>query len=157
MASSGNPKQQQQGGGGIIAGGRGFDLNKLFKPSSSNRMNMMQPHIQQEQQRQQGHFPSTNSNNDIVSLFYIYIKGWVSAGFTRVDRVSPGQLPDEFLLGPGPVPGPGRPGPGSTRRTSPGFKTMLTRKEAFVLYRTQKVVPGIKPETAEILYLKFYH
>ena len=84
-------------------------MNKLFKPSSSNRMNIMQPHIQQEQQRQQGHFPSTNSNNDIVSLFYIYIKGWVSAGFTRVDRVSPGQLPDEFLLRPGPVPGPGRP------------------------------------------------
>ena len=46
MASSGNPKQQQQGDGGIIAGGGGFDLNKLFKPSSSNRMNMMQPHIQ---------------------------------------------------------------------------------------------------------------
>jgi len=85
MASSGNPKQQQQGDGGIIAGGGGFDLNKLFKPSSSNRMNMMQPYIQQEQQRQQGRFPSTNSNNDIVSLFYIYIKGWVSAGFTQVD------------------------------------------------------------------------
>jgi enhancer of mRNA-decapping protein 4 len=41
MASPGNPKQQQQGGGGIIAGGGGFDLNKLFKPSSSNPMNMM--------------------------------------------------------------------------------------------------------------------
>jgi len=48
MASPSNPKQQQQGGGGIIAGGGGFDLNKLFKPSSSNHMNMMQPYIQQE-------------------------------------------------------------------------------------------------------------
>jgi enhancer of mRNA-decapping protein 4 len=41
MASPGNPKQQQQGGGGIIGGGGGFDLNKLFKPSSLNPMNMM--------------------------------------------------------------------------------------------------------------------
>jgi len=73
MTSSDNPKQQQQRGGGIIAGGGGFDLNKLFKLSSSNRMNMMQPHIQQEQQWQQGRFPSTNSNNDIVLLLYIYI------------------------------------------------------------------------------------
>ena len=74
MASPGNPKQQQQGGGGIIAGGGGFDLNKLFKPSSSNHMNMTQPYIQQEQQQQQqGHSPSTNSNNDVVSLLYIYI------------------------------------------------------------------------------------
>jgi hypothetical protein len=32
----------------------------------------------------------------------------------RVDRVSPGQLPDGFLLRPGPVPGPGWPGPGLT-------------------------------------------
>jgi hypothetical protein len=42
----------------------------------------------------------------------------------RVDRVSPGQLPDGFLLRPGPVPGPGWPGPGSTRRAGPSFKTM---------------------------------
>uniref|UniRef100_A0A6M2EXR5 Uncharacterized protein n=1 Tax=Populus davidiana TaxID=266767 RepID=A0A6M2EXR5_9ROSI len=61
MASPGNPHQQQQGGGGIIGGGGGFDLNKLFKPSSSNPMNMMQPHIQQQQQ-QQGPSPSPNSN-----------------------------------------------------------------------------------------------
>uniref|UniRef100_A0A6N2K0X9 Uncharacterized protein n=1 Tax=Salix viminalis TaxID=40686 RepID=A0A6N2K0X9_SALVM len=54
MASPGNPNQQQQGGGG-------FDLNKLFKPSSSNPMNMMQPHIQQ-QQPQQGPSPSPNIN-----------------------------------------------------------------------------------------------
>ena len=46
-----------------------------------------------------------------------------SPGF-RVGRVSPGQLPTGFLLRPGPVPGPGRPGPGSTRRAGPGFKTM---------------------------------
>jgi hypothetical protein len=88
---------------------------------------MIQPHIQQEQQRQQGHSLSINSNNDIVSLIYIYIyiKGRVSTGFTRVDRVSPGQLPDGFLLRPGPVPGLDRPGPGSTRRAGPGFKTMV--------------------------------
>ena len=46
-----------------------------------------------------------------------------SPGF-RVGRVSPGQLPTGFFLRPGPVPGPGRPGPGSTRRAGPGFKTM---------------------------------
>ena len=50
--------------------------------------------------------------------------GRVLAGFARVDRVSPGQLPGGFLLRPGPVPCPGRPGPGSTRRAGPGFKTM---------------------------------
>jgi len=43
----------------------------------------------------------------------------------RVDRVSPGQLLGRFLLRPGPVPGPGRPGPGSTRRAGPGFKTTV--------------------------------
>jgi len=81
------------------------------------------------------------------SFTFVYIKkkDRVSAGFTRVDRVSPGQLPGGFLLGPGPVLGPGRPGPGSagsrvdppgrsgfqnygpgsTRRAGPGFKTML--------------------------------
>jgi hypothetical protein len=48
----------------------------------------------------------------------------VSAGF-RVDRVFPGQLPGGFLLRPGPVPSPGRPGPGSTRRAGLGFKTVL--------------------------------
>ena len=32
----------------------------------------------------------------------------------RVDRVSLGQLPSGFLLRPGPVPSPGRPGPGLT-------------------------------------------
>jgi len=43
----------------------------------------------------------------------------------RVDRVSPGQFPSGFLPPPGPVPGPGRPGPGSTRRAGPGFKTLV--------------------------------
>ena len=47
-----------------------------------------------------------------------------STGF-RVDRVSPGQIPDYFLLKPGPAPSPGRLDPGSTRRAGPGFKTML--------------------------------
>jgi hypothetical protein len=45
-----------------------------------------------------------------------------SPGF-RVDRVSPGQLQGGFLLRLGPVSGPG---PGSTRRAGPGFKTMVT-------------------------------
>jgi len=49
----------------------------------------------------------------------------VSPGFDRVDRVSPSQFPSGFLPPPGPVPGPGRPGPGSTRRAGPGFKTLL--------------------------------
>jgi hypothetical protein len=30
-----------------------------------------------------------------------------------------------FFHQPGPVPAPGRPGPGSTRRAGPGFKTMV--------------------------------
>jgi hypothetical protein len=48
-------------------------------------------------------------------------------GFARPtpQRVSPGQLLNGFLLRPEPVPGPGWPGPGSTRRASPGFKTMV--------------------------------
>ena len=45
---------------------------------------------------------------------------------SRVDRVSPGQFPSGFLPPPGPVPGPGWPGLGSTRRAGPGFKTLLT-------------------------------
>ena len=64
---------------------------------------------------------------------YVYIKNKMSglsrvcqgSGSTRlVDRVSPGQLPNEFLLRPGPVPCQDRPGPGSTRWAGPGFKTM---------------------------------
>jgi len=56
--------------------------------------------------------------------------GRPGSGLTcRVDRVQPGQLPSGFLLRPGPVPGPGRPGPGSTRRAGPGFKTMRSRTE----------------------------
>ena len=43
---------------------------------------------------------------------------------SRVDRVSPGQFLSWFLPQPGLVPGPGRPGPGSTRRAGPGFKTL---------------------------------
>jgi len=50
------------------------------------------------------------------------LAGWTGS---RVDRVSPGQFPSGFLPQPGPVPGPGRPGPGSTRRAGPGFKTLL--------------------------------
>jgi hypothetical protein len=40
------------------------------------------------------------------------------------DRVSLGQFPSGFLPSPWPVPGPGRPGPRSTRRASPGLKTL---------------------------------
>jgi hypothetical protein len=67
----------------------------------------------------------------IYIYIYIYIKKKKSAvshtGLTgsRVDRVSPGQFPRGFLPPPGPVPGPGRPGPGSTRRAGPGFKTLI--------------------------------
>jgi len=46
-----------------------------------------------------------------------------SGSTLRVDRVLPGQLLSGFLLRPGPVSGLGRPGPGSTRRAGPGFKT----------------------------------
>jgi len=49
------------------------------------------------------------------------LAGWTGS---RVDRVSPGQFPSGFLPQPGPVLGPGRPGPGSTRRASSGFKTL---------------------------------
>jgi hypothetical protein len=42
----------------------------------------------------------------------------------RVDRVSPGQFPSGFLPQLGLIPGSGRPGPRSTRRAGPGFKTL---------------------------------
>jgi hypothetical protein len=59
------------------------------------------------------------------SLSRVYL-GRPSSGLTRwVDWVSPGQIPSCFLLRPGPVLGPGRPGPGLTHRVGPGFKTML--------------------------------
>jgi hypothetical protein len=52
--------------------------------------------------------------------------GRLGSGLTRrVDRVSSGQLPDGFLLKPGPVPDPGRTSLGSTCRAGPGFKIML--------------------------------
>jgi hypothetical protein len=47
--------------------------------------------------------------------------GWTGS---RVDRGFPGQFPSGFLPPPKPVPGLGRPGPGSTRRAGPGFKTL---------------------------------
>jgi len=54
----------------------------------------------------------------------------VSPGFDRVDRVPgrpgfAGPTPKQVLPPPGPVPGPGRPGPGSTRWAGPGFKTLF--------------------------------
>ena len=61
--------------------------------------------------------------------FTCIYKSQVSSGFTRVDRVFPGQFPSGFLPQPGPVPGPGRPGPGSTRRAGPGFKTLTKTQE----------------------------
>jgi hypothetical protein len=70
--------------------------------------------------------------NDVVSRPCILKKKRESGsqsglpGSTRqVDRVLPSQLPNGFLLRPGPVLGPGRPGPGSTRRAGPSFKTMV--------------------------------
>jgi hypothetical protein len=50
------------------------------------------------------------------------LAGWTES---RVDRVSPGQFPSRFLPQPGLVPGPGRPGLGSTHRAGPGFKTLI--------------------------------
>jgi hypothetical protein len=59
------------------------------------------------------------------TAMYIYKKrGRVSVGFAQVIRVLLGQLPGGFLLRPGPIPCLGQPGPRSTRRASPGFKTM---------------------------------
>jgi len=64
------------------------------------------------------------------TMFYMCVKAGSQLGLPgsnrRVDRVSPGQLPTGFLLRPRPVPGSGRPGPGSTRWAGPGFKTMLS-------------------------------
>jgi hypothetical protein len=87
------------------------------------------------------------NQNDVVWLLYIKKKrrpglirvypDWPGSGSTRrVDRVSPGQLPDGFLLRPGPVPCPGRPGPGSTRRAGPGFKTMVLTFNILQWYAT---------------------
>jgi len=57
----------------------------------------------------------------------------LSLGLDRVSRVDPAGQPDHtgfflppFFHQPGPVPDPGRPGPGSTRRAGPGFKTMVS-------------------------------
>jgi len=47
--------------------------------------------------------------------------GWIGS---RVDQVSPGQLPSGFLPPPGLVVGPGRPGHESTRLAGLGFKTL---------------------------------
>jgi hypothetical protein len=56
----------------------------------------------------------------------------VLTGSCRVSRVDPAGQPGHtgfffpsFFRQPGPVPAPGRPGPGSTRRAGPGFKTMV--------------------------------
>jgi len=67
--------------------------------------------------------------------------GRLGSGSTRlVDRVFPGQLPGGFLLRPGPVPGPGRPGPESTRRAGPGFKTVVkTRAKLSQLPTTSRL------------------
>jgi hypothetical protein len=68
-----------------------------------------------------------------MTSFHVYVKKKKEAGSQpglpgspefRVDRVFLGQLPGGFLLRPGPVPCSGRPGPGSTRRAGPSFKTM---------------------------------
>ena len=51
------------------------------------------------------------------------LAGWTGS---RVDPSGrPGQFPSGFWPPPGPVPCPGRPGPWSTRRAGPGFKTMI--------------------------------
>jgi hypothetical protein len=50
----------------------------------------------------------------------------------RIDWVSLGQLPSGFLPPPGPVPGPGWPGPRSTCWADPGFKTLLNTTIKFL-------------------------
>ena len=54
------------------------------------------------------------------------LTGWPGS---RVGRVFPGQFPSGFLPPPGSVPGPSRPGPGSTSQAGPGFKTLVDRAE----------------------------
>jgi hypothetical protein len=52
--------------------------------------------------------------------------GFSGSGSTRrFDRVLPSQLPSRFLLRPRPVLGLGQPGPGSTGRAGPGFKSLV--------------------------------
>jgi len=63
-------------------------------------------------------------------LTRVWPGGLGSESTRRVDRVFPGQFPSGFLPQPGPVPGPGWPGPGLTRRAGPGFKTLL-RTQAY--------------------------
>ena len=61
-------------------------------------------------------------------------KKWPGPGLTRlVDRVWPGQFPNGFLPPPGPVLGPSRLCPGSTRRAGPGFKTLVFRESTLLL------------------------
>ena len=69
----------------------------------------------------------------------------------RVDRVSPGQLPSGFLPPPGPVPCPGRPGPGSTRRAGPG--RVLKLWKILNLSSNFKRLIQQDPSTPSILYL----
>jgi len=66
----------------------------------------------------------------------------VSPGWTgsQVDWVSPGQLPSGFLPPPGPVPGPGRSGPGSTCRAGPRFKT-LDETTQYNFNQAQQIIP----------------
>jgi hypothetical protein len=45
-------------------------------------------------------------------------------GSCQVNRVTPGFSFPYFFLQPGPIPAPGRPGPGSTHLAGPDFKTM---------------------------------
>jgi len=68
-----------------------------------------------------------NNKNNVISRACVCVCIYIYIYINRsgLIRVSPGQLPDGFLLKPGPVPSPGRPGLGSTRRAGPGFKTMI--------------------------------
>jgi len=58
-------------------------------------------------------------------LTRVWLGGPGPGSTRRVDRVSSAQFPSGFLPKPGLVPGPGRPGPGSTCRAGPGFKTLI--------------------------------
>jgi hypothetical protein len=69
-------------------------------------------------------FGLLKGQNDVISRLCIYIKK--EAGLSRVYPGRLGSESTEVLLRPGPVPGPGRPDPGSTRQADPGFKTMIS-------------------------------
>jgi hypothetical protein len=81
---------------------------------------------------------------------YIYIYksslSWVYPGQL-------GQLLGGFFLRPGPVPSPGRPGPGLTRRVDPDFKTMLIMTPSLIYLLILLYLPHIDPPFSQTFLL----